>query len=129
MGGEKIKRKNICPKCGAENPGVAMFCSNCGARLGVPAKGVLESLFSQSLIVAGSLLGILLAWIGTIVFTFGGGSEPAIKAAATLNLLGFALLGTFLTCGGIANQDIDKFVRLGMILGGVIMLGLRLGVL
>ena len=79
--------------------------------------------------MAGSLLGILLAWIGTIVFTFGSESEAATKAAATLNFLGFAFLGTFLICGGIANRDIDKFVRLGMILGGVIMLGLRLGVL
>jgi len=124
----KIKGKKICSKCGAENPGEAKFCSNCGTRLVVPVKGVLESLFSQPLIVAGSLLGILLAWIGTIVFIFGGGSEPATKAAATLNFLGFALLGTFLTCGGITNQDIDKFVRLGMILGGVIVLGLRLGI-
>jgi len=129
MGGEKIKRKNMCPKCGAENPEAAMFCSNCGARLGVPVKGVLESLFSQSLIVAGSLLGILLAWIGTIISTFGGGSKAATEAATTLNFLGFALVGAFLICGGITNQDIDKSVRLGMILGGALMLGLRLGVL
>lgn len=73
-------------------------------------------------------MGILLAWIGTIVFTFGE-SEAATKAAGTLNFLGFAFLGTFLICGGIANREFDKFVRLGMILGGVLMLGLRLGVL
>ena len=124
----KIKRKNICPKCGAENPGGAKFCLNCGARLGLPAKEVFELLFSRSLIVAGSLLGILLAWIGTLVFTFGE-SGTATNAAETLNFLGFALVGTFLICGGITNRDIDKFVRLGMILGGVIMLGLRLGFL
>jgi len=126
----RIKRKNICPnpKCGADNPVGAKFCLNCGARLGLPAKEVFESLFSRSLIVAGSLLGILLAWIGTIVYTFGE-SNTAVKAAATLNFLGFAFLGTFLICGGISNRDFDKSVRLGMILGGVIMLGLRLGFL
>lgn len=73
-------------------------------------------------------MGILLAWIGTIVFTFGSPDITALRVAATLNFLGFASVGTFLTCGGITNQDIDKLVRLGMILGGVLILGLRLGV-
>lgn len=118
----------MCPKCGARVPKGAKFCLDCGAPVGVPPKAVIESLFSRSNIVTGSLLGILLAWIGAIVFTFGIESEAAVKAAATLNFIGFASVGIFLICGGIANRDIDKSVRLGMILGGALMLALTLGV-
>ena len=27
----------LCPKCGADNPGVSKYCSNCGAPLSAPA--------------------------------------------------------------------------------------------
>ncbi len=82
--------------------------------------GIFEKLFSKTLIVGGILLGILLIWIGSIIFTFASGD--ALKAASVLNSLGLAAISMFLLGGGLANKNIDKYVRLGMILGGALIL-------
>lgn len=114
-----------CTKCGADLPADSKFCLQCGEKVSggiktAPGESVhllLRSIFSKDLIVAGILVGLLLAWIGTIVMTFSGDST-GIKAAVTLNYLGFFLTGVFLIGGGIVNNAFDKFVRLGMIFGG-----------
>jgi len=88
--------------------------------------GIFEKLFSKTLIVVGILVGILLIWIGSIVTTFGtmtsGSSLDAYKASIVLSSLGIAAMGVFLVGGGVANKNIDKYVRLAMIIGGVLLL-------
>jgi hypothetical protein len=118
----------ICSKCGAKNPTGAKFCSDCGGPVQIKEmqqpmeqiNGIFEKLFSKTLIVGGILLGILLIWIGSIIFTFASGD--ALKAASVLSSLGLAAISMFLLGGGLANKNMDKYVRLGMILGGALIL-------
>lgn len=118
----------VCDKCGAKNSTGAKFCSGCGAEIQIKEaqqptehiNDIFEKLFSKTLIVGGILLGILLIWIGAIIATFASGD--ALKATSVLDSLGLAAISIFLLGGGLANKNIDKFVRLGMILGGALVL-------
>jgi hypothetical protein len=95
-----------------------------------PGEALFGLVFSKTLIIAGILFGILFAWIGNVVFTFSFPPTSAdligIKIALFLNSLGFASICMFLLGGGISNQNIDKFVRVVMIIGGVIALVMTL---
>lgn len=136
--GEKIAQISTCPECGAELEGEVNFCPECGADItragpaaptAVPAGtgNVVEWLFSKTIAVMGSVFGIILAWIGSIISAFGS-SSTAYKAAATLNFSGFAVIGIFVLGAGISNSDMNKFARLGMTLGGLLMLALTLAI-
>jgi hypothetical protein len=115
----------ICNKCGTNFPEEANFCPSCGAKRGAttqyatqPTYGIFGMLFSKNLIIVGVCFGILLAWIGSVIFTFGTTSQDAIKAAMVLGNIGFAALGLFLLGGGIFSKEIDKYVRVGMVIMG-----------
>ena len=119
----------ICSKCGASFPEEANFCPSCGAKRGATTQyatqqtyGIFNSLFSKNLIIIGVCFGILLAWIGSIIYIFGAitaiPNMDAIKAALVLGFIGFAALGLFLLGGGIFNKEIDKYVRVGMVVMG-----------
>jgi len=120
-----------CVKCGADFPEEANFCPSCGAKRGAAAQyapapqqtyGIFNSLFSKNFIIAGVCLGILFAWIGSIIYIFGAITAipnlDAIKASLVLGFIGFAALGLFLLGGGIFNKEIDKYVRVGMVVMG-----------
>jgi len=117
-----------CIKCGNEIPKDAKFCLNCGAKVvkeshptSEPTHQLFQSLFSKNLIVAAIILGILFIWIGVIISTFST-DLTGWRAAQTLNSLGFSIVGIFLIGGGIANDNMDKYIRLGMIVIGVYMI-------
>jgi len=117
-----------CSKCGAEIPLNSKFCLNCGGKVEKetqserePIHQVFRFLFSKNLIIAAILLGILFVWIGAIVLTFSTNLID-LRAAQTVNSLGFFIVGVFLIGGGIVNDTMDKFVRLGMIVIGVYMI-------
>jgi len=130
-----------CPKCGTKVPEGGKFCLSCGVPIGgkaanpppAPAPvqpmrqmgGLLDTLFSKTFITLGALLGILLAWVGGIIFIFST-DLTGFRVAMVINSLGFAGMGIFLIGGGIANNKMDKFVRLGMILGGTFLIGVSL---
>ncbi len=134
-----------CLKCGTKIPKEARFCPSCGAVKAIetpqpvhaqpvqpqpmqspsrPIHETLGPLFSKNLIIVGVLIGILLAWVGEIVARF----TIYLGAGQVLNSLGFVFVGLFLTGGGIINKDIDKFVRLGLIVGGALTLGMGISV-
>ncbi|HWR63164.1 MAG TPA: zinc ribbon domain-containing protein [Candidatus Thermoplasmatota archaeon] len=122
MGDEK------CSKCGAELPSNSKFCLSCGAKIEKetrserePIHQVFRFLFSKNLIIAAILLGMLFIWIGAIVLTFST-DLTGYRAAQTLNSLGFFITGVFLIGGGIVNDEMDKYVRVGMIVIGVYMI-------
>lgn len=117
-----------CGKCGADIPTDSKFCLNCGAKVAKetrtgmePVHQVFHFMFSKNLIMAAILFGLLLIWIGVIVLTFSS-DYTGIRVAQVLNSLGFFIAGAFLIGGGIANDAMDRFVRLGMIVIGVYMI-------
>jgi len=86
-----------------------------------PVHQIFQYLFSKNLIIAAILIGILFIWIGTIILTFST-DLTGFRTAQILNSLGFFVVGVFLIGGGIANDVMDKYVRLGMIIIGVYMI-------
>lgn len=122
MGDEK------CSKCGADIPTDAKFCLNCGAKIvkqktttAEPIHQMFGLIFSKNLIIAAILLGLLLIWVGAVVLTFST-DTTGWRAAQVLNSLGFFIVGVYLIGGGIVNDNMDKYVRLGMIVIGVYMI-------
>ncbi len=122
MGDEK------CNKCGAEIPSNAKFCLSCGAKVEKetrlerePIHDVFRFLFSKNMIIAAILFGILLIWVGALVLTFST-DLTGYRAAQTLSSLGFFITGVFLIGGGIVNDSMDRYVRVGMIVIGVYMI-------
>ena len=126
-----------CSKCGANIPDEAGFCPACGAaRPGEqraqqpvyrstkaynqknvsPLEGIFDMVFSKTAIILVIALGILFAWIGTVIMIFASGSADI---ATLISSMGFAAMGLFLAAGGIWNSKIDKFVRLAMVLIGI----------
>ena len=87
--------------------------------------GLISWIFSETVIVICIVIGALLMWISALVGTFGG--APALQATVALRSTGMALIGTMLTCGGIANPRMDRAVRVVAIILGVLLLMALIG--
>ena len=127
-----------CAKCGANIPEKAAFCPACGAPKEEeqpqpkaqkpksemkPSKSIpelIDSIFTEPNMFIMIPLGILIACIGGLIYLFSG-SVTGLRAGMIVNVFGCLLIGMFLLMGGITIKNYDKFVRLGMIVGGVIM--------
>ena len=146
----------ICTKCGAKLPAGGKFCLECGTPIGaqqapvaVPAaapppvaqprpsgasslQGIADFVFSKFIIMLGICIGALLAWIGTILATFWGGTVtaggitistgPGLTANTIMGGMGFGGIAVLLLGGGLLNKKIDQYVRAGMIIAGGFML-------
>ena len=117
-----------CSKCGVDLPSHSKFCLSCGAKVEKeiqserePIHEVFRFLFSKNLIIAAILFGILFIWIGAIVLTFST-DLTGYRAAQTLSSLGFFITGAFLIGGGIVNDSMDRYVRVGMVVIGAYMI-------
>lgn len=117
-----------CSKCGADIPTDSKFCLNCGAKVvketqqvKEPMHQVFRFVFSKNLIIAAILFGLLFVWLGIIISTFST-DLTGFRAAQTINSLGFFITGVFLIGGGIANDAMEKYLRLGMVVIGVYMI-------
>jgi len=142
-----------CKKCGASIPDQAAFCPECGAPKQIEEKAtqtqpvqpipqprpetqaslanLANSVFSKLMIMIGVCIGILLAWIGVILRNFAGNTGATINGI--LSPTAFAGIGLLLFGGGFLNKDIDKYIRMGMvIIGGFIIVfgigGMSLGI-
>lgn len=131
----------ICTKCGAKLPAGGKFCLECGTPIGAqqapqpvqqqpmaaapapsiaqrgssPLEGIFDMVFSKTAIIIGVAVGILLVWIGLLIFIF---APLSWQPAALIASLGFGAMGLLLVSGGVWNRRIDKFVRLAMVLIG-----------
>ncbi len=117
-----------CSKCGVDLPSNSKFCLSCGTKIEKdslrerePIHEVFRFLFSKNLITAAILIGILFIWIGAIVLTFST-DVTGYRAAQTLSSLGFFITGAFLIGGGIVNDSMDRYVRVGMVVIGAYMI-------
>ncbi|TET42688.1 MAG: zinc-ribbon domain-containing protein [Dehalococcoidia bacterium] len=83
----------FCPKCGAENPEGAKFCSKCGAALGaVPASsGTSETSTGLAPNIAG-LLCYVVGWITGIVFAVIEKKSKFVKFHALQSIMTFGIL-------------------------------------
>ena len=92
-----------------------------------PLAGIFDMVFSKTGIILAITLGVLLAWIGVVMFAFSDTGDNW-DFAIMLNSMGFAAVGLFACAGGIWNKRIDKYARTGMVLigGFVIVMGLSM---
>lgn len=129
-----------CANCGANIPDKAAFCPACGAPkqekqpepqqaastpkpVQQPSKSIpelVESIFTETNMFIMIPLGVLIACIGGLINFYGGFNYST--AGIIVNVLGVLFIGMFLLMGGITIKHYDKFIRLGMIVGGAIML-------
>lgn len=129
-----------CVKCGANIPDKAAFCPSCGAPVEekkpepqVPAPvqkpklqvsksipEMINSIFTETNMFIMVPLGILIAGIGGLIYLFGG--YNIYRIGLIVNVIGCLFIGMFLLMGGITIKNYEKFVRLGMIVGGIIMI-------
>jgi len=145
-----------CNNCGANIPAGAAFCPGCGTpkpqapaapQQAAPAPvyaaqpvqtqqpprashsigGIFDTLFSKTFVCIFVLLGILLAWIGGIIYIFADDLN-ILRAGIILNSLGFLFVGVSTLMGGITNKNFDKNVRLGLIVGGSVIIVLSLAI-
>lgn len=89
-----------CEKCGHCLPADAVFCPQCGQRVGtVPASEKQENVFTG---IVGALLGAVLGGIVVVVLAqFGAVAPLAGLALGFLILMGYRLLGNVLSHRGI----------------------------
>lgn len=139
-----------CSKCGADIPDNAAFCPSCGAQKpqnvqpSQPApqpptnrppqqtyssgggqsksglEGFVKTIFSKMFIMLGVCIGVLIAWIGSIINLFAG---QYANVGSFLSGFGFLGAGLMMFGGGFLNHKIDKYIRLGLVLiGGYIII-------
>lgn len=144
----------VCVKCGAKIPAGGKFCLECGTPAGTqqaPAapvaapppvaqprssgasslQGIADFVFSKFIIMLGICIGALLAWIGTILATFWGGTVTiggwtaggeGATANTIMDAIGFGGIAILLLGGALLNKKIDQYVRAGMIIAGGLIL-------
>lgn len=78
--------------------------------------------FSETAIAVGAVFGIFLLWIGRLISLFGGGGETAWKASTVFRDLGIVFLSGMLICGGIVNRNIEKSIRVAMVVMGALLI-------
>jgi len=115
----------FCPKCGAENPEGAEFCSKCGAALGAqaqPSGGSTETSIGLSNNTAG-LLCYVLGWISGIVFLVIEKKSKFVKFHAFQSIMTFGVLT-------VASLVLSWIPVIGLVLSWIIgILGLVLWII
>jgi RNA polymerase subunit RPABC4/transcription elongation factor Spt4 len=136
-----------CKNCGAKIPDGAQFCPGCGtpkavekpkqqatqtqpatapvAQRGTPGQNpilaIVNMLSSEMMMYLLIFIGLLIACIGGLINTFSN-SINMNRAGLILNVLGCLMIGVSLLIAGMQNKNYDKYVRLGMILGGALII-------
>ena len=120
-----------CLKCGVDIPQGASYCPSCGAPKAAEQQksqpvyqhistsaglaSLFDIIFSKTAIIIGIAIGMLLAWISLLIAVFASDSSDI---AIVINSIGFIFISILLVGGGIFNNNIDKYVRLAMVLIG-----------
>ena len=91
-------------------------------------RSLASSIFSESTVAIGIGIGVLLLWVASLVAIFGTGSD-AFKAMKTLENTGVALISVMLISGGVANSQIERAIRIAMVVMGAIVLLVLVGII
>ena len=136
-----------CKNCGAKIPDEAQFCPGCGTPNAVEKPkqqstqsqpmtapvtqkvnpgpnqilAIINMLSSDIVMYLMIFIGILIACIGGLINTFSN-SLNMNRAGLIVNVLGCLMIGVSLLIAGMQNKNYDKYVRLGMILGGALII-------
>jgi hypothetical protein len=87
---------------------------------GAQMKELADTFFSKFMIMLGVAIGILLLWIGALLRNFAGDAGSTINGI--FSPTAYAGIGLLTFGGGFLNKNIDKYVRMGMIIVGGLML-------
>ena len=82
---------------------------------------IINMLSSEMIMYLMIFIGVLIACIGGLINTFSN-SINMNRAGLILNVLGCLMIGLSLLIGGMQNKNYDKYIRLGMILGGALII-------
>jgi zinc transporter ZupT len=86
-----------------------------------PMSEMMRGFVSDTILALGVLLGLLVTWIGALIWGFS--NDPDVQDIGMLfRSFGVLILSGGMLLGGILRQDLDKSLRWGLILGGVIVL-------
>lgn len=83
---------------------------------------LVSSVFSETAIAIVVVLGILLIWVAYMIALLGGSGETVYKVSSVVSSLGTVSLTIMLVGGGIVNARIERAVRVGMVIMGVLLL-------
>jgi len=89
-------------------------------------KNLVDTLFSKMFIMLGIFLGFLLAWIGKILTIFMNSETTGYDTGTVLLFTGLSGMGFVMLGGGLLNHKFDKYIRLGMLVSGGLMIVLAL---
>jgi hypothetical protein len=140
-----------CDKCGAEIPDGASFCPGCGApqpekkpapaqtsppqqtyyqpppsrRSGVSGiNGIIGTFFSKQMIIIGLFIGVLIAWITKVAGDIMNFPLYTLEYSIVniVNYTFMAGVGFLLLGGGFLNCKLSKYIRIGLIVAGGLIL-------
>jgi len=83
---------------------------------------LVSSVFSETSIAVVVVLGIILIWVAYMIALLGGRGETVYKVSSVVNSLGTVSLTIMLVGGGIVNARIERAVRVGMVIMGVLLI-------
>ncbi len=86
-----------------------------------PMSETLRSFVSDTILVLGIGLGLLLIWIGAVIWGLIDNAD-ADKVGMFLRALGMLILTSVLMLGGVLRQDMDKWIRWMLILSATLLL-------
>jgi len=142
-----------CSKCGAEMPNDAVFCPACGApkpagnpapaptvpqtqpapvsqpvakKAGTDFSGMIDTFFSLKMMVIGFFIAVLVAWIARVVNQFMMPGTAAADVLSVVNITFMAGIGAILLLGGFLNTRLDKYMRVGLLIAGALILAQNL---
>jgi len=95
--------------------------------MAVKESSLVSKMFSETTVVAGVVIGILLVWISSLMAQFSLGVDM-IRAMGIFKNTGVTLVSMMLVGGGIVSTKDEKNIRVAMtVMGAVILLVQVLG--
>jgi len=93
---------------------------------GAGIQGLIDTFFTTKMIVIGFFIAVLIAWIARVINQFMLLGTAASNALNIVNFTFMAGIGTMFLLCGVLNTKIDKYLRVGLIIAGALILAQNL---